>query len=95
MVEGWQSNQIAVQSIEFLNTDERVIQASIESIAISLDLMSRDNQDFSMEVLLRPGENHITLIATALPPQILNPTLAVDRLDGTLNFLGILKSDPS
>ncbi|HIC01480.1 TPA: hypothetical protein EYO63_17490 [Candidatus Poribacteria bacterium] len=79
MVEGWQSNQIAVQSIEFLNTDERVIQASIESIAISLDLMSRDNQDFSMEVLLRPGENHITLIATALPPQILNPTLAVDQ----------------
>ena len=87
MIEGWQSDQIAVQSIEFLNTNERVIQASIKSIAITLDLTRKDSQDFSMEVLLQPGENRITLIATMLPTQILDPTLAVDQHTISLVYL--------
>ena len=90
MIEGWQADQIAVQSIEFLNTNERVIQASIKSIAITLDLTRKDSQDFSMEVLLQPGENRITLIATILPTQILDPTLAVDQHTISLVYLSEL-----
>ena len=69
MIEGWQSGQISLQSIEFLNANKQSIQASIESIAIILDLTQGNSQDFSIEVLLQPGENRINLIAAILPTQ--------------------------
>jgi len=87
MIEGWQSGQISLQSIEFLNANEQSIQASIESIAIILDLTQENSQDFSIEVLLQPGENRINLIATILPTQILAPALATDQHIISLTYL--------
>ena len=87
IVEGWQSDQVTVQSMEFLNTDEQLIQASIESIAIMLDLTSKNDHDFSMEILLRPGENRITLIATILPSYTLASALTADQHTISLVYL--------
>ena len=59
----------------------------MQSIAIILDLIQENSQDFSIEVLLQPGENRINLIATILPTQILARALATDQHIISLTYL--------
>ena len=74
MIEGWQIGPIAVESIQLLGTNNRVIQAQIQSIAIRLHLTDDCHLDltkpycaaFSIKVMLKAGENRISVTARAL-----------------------------
>ena len=68
MLEGWQIGQIAIESIELLDTSNRTIQAQIQSISIRLDLTEARRADFSVVVLLEAGDNRLSLIARELSP---------------------------
>jgi len=66
MLEGWQRRQISIESVEFLYKNNRIIQARIQSISILLDLTEKNRAMFSISVLLKEGENRISLFAKAL-----------------------------
>ena len=66
MLEGWQIGPIAIESIGFLDTSNRIIQARIQSISILLNLTETRRATFSIEVLLEAGENRLSLIAREL-----------------------------
>jgi hypothetical protein len=79
MLEGWQAERISIESVEFLDINNRIIQGSIESISILLDLTEQDRATFSIEVLLKAGENRLTLFASALSPPTPDARETADR----------------
>ena len=74
MLEGWQIDQIAIESLQFLDANNRIIQAQIQSIAIRLVLTDtcRPTQTepycaaFSIKVILKAGENRLSVTAREL-----------------------------
>lgn len=66
MLEGWQRERIAIESVEFLDSNNQIIQAGIQSISILLDLSVENRAPFSVQVLLKTGENRLTLFARTL-----------------------------
>ena len=93
MLEGWQRERIAIRSIEFLDTDNRIIHAGIQSISILLDLSEQDRAPFSIQVLLKAGENRLKLFASALSAPDGNQFESVDRASITLFYLSELRPD--
>ncbi|MBC8233209.1 discoidin domain-containing protein [bacterium] len=78
MVEGWQVEQsdeggadkILIEKLEFLNTEQKVIQPRIQSISTLLDLKTQKRANFALTVLLREGENRITVVAKLLAKKL-------------------------
>ncbi|MBM3235672.1 hypothetical protein FJZ31_05180 [Candidatus Poribacteria bacterium] len=66
MVEGWQSDKILIEKIEFLNKDQKVIQPRIQAISTLLGLKTQRSVNFVLTVLLNEGENRITVVAKLL-----------------------------
>ena len=93
MLEGWQRERIAIKSVEFLDTDNQIIHAGIQSISILLDLSEQDRARFSIQVLLKAGENRLTLFASALSAPDGNQFETVDRASITLFYLSELRPD--
>ena len=93
MLEGWQRDRIAVESVEFLDISDRIIQARIESISILLDLTEQNRAPFSIQVLLKAGENRLTLFAGALSPPDEVRFETADRASITLFYLSELRPD--
>ena len=87
MLEGWQTEPIAIESIQFLDTNDRVIQGQIQSIAIRLPLTDTCQSDltgpycatFSIEVMLAAGVNRLSVIARELAPSNPDSPNTVDR----------------
>ena len=65
MLEGWQRSQVAIESIEFLDAADQLVQASVEDMSILLNLNER-SAVFSIEMLLKAGDNAISLFARPL-----------------------------
>ena len=101
MLEGWQIEPIAIESIQFLDTSNRVIQGQIQSIAIRLPLTDdcRPNltepfcADFSIEVTLKAGENRLALTAKELAPLDPGSLNTVDRETISLFYLPELQPE--
>ena len=101
MLEGWQIDPIAIESIQFLDTNDRVIQGQIQSIAIRLPLTDACQLNltgpycatFSIEVMLEAGVNRLSVIARELAPSDPNSPNAVDRETISLFYLPELKPD--
>jgi len=72
MVEGWQSDKILIEKLEFLNKEREVIQPRIQSISTLLDLKTQKSVSFALTVLLRAGENRITVVAKLLAKDLPN-----------------------
>jgi len=66
MVEGWQSDRILIEKLEFLNNNQEVIQPKIQSISTLLNLETQESTNFVLTVWLREGENRITVVAKLL-----------------------------
>ena len=101
MLEGWQIEPIAIESIQFLDASNRVIQGQVQSIAIQLPLTDacRPNlaepycADFSIEVTLKAGENRLTVTAKALAPSDPDSLDIVDRETISLFYLPELQPE--
>ena len=101
MVEGWQIGPIAIESIQFLDTNDRVIQGQIQSIAIRLPLTDACQPDlkgphcasFSIKVMAEAGVNRLSVIARELAPSDPDSPNAVDRETISLSYLPELKAD--
>ena len=99
MLEGWQIEPIAIESIQFLDTNDRVIQGQIQSIAIRLPLtdVCQPNltgphcANFSIKVMLEAGVNRLSVAARELAPS--DPSNAVDREIISLSYLPELKPE--
>ena len=95
MLEGWQIEPIAIESIQFLDTSNRVIQGQIQSVAIRLPLTAICPPDlagpycasFSIEVTLKAGENRLSLTARELAPSNPDSPNTVDRETIVLFYL--------
>ena len=100
MLEGWQIEPIAIESIQFLDTNNRVIQAQIQSIAIRLPLTDACRPDltapycaaFSIEVMLEAGENRLSVTARELAPSDPDSPDTVDR--ETISLFYLLELQP-
>jgi len=66
MLDGWQADRISIQEIGFLDTAGELLKARIRGISIALDLDEGGEAHFQMEILLREGENQISIAARAL-----------------------------
>ena len=95
MLEGWQIDPIAIESIQFLDTHDRVIQGQIQSIAIRLPLTATCQPGltgpycapFSMRVMLETGVNRLSVIARELAPSDPDSPNTVDRETVSLSYL--------
>ena len=101
MLEGWQIEPISIESIQFLDTNDRVIQGQIQSIAIRLPLTDACQSDltglycvtFSIEVMLEVGVNRLSVIARELGPADPDSPNTVDRETISLFYLPELKPE--
>lgn len=93
MVEGWQHERIGIESVEFLDANDQRVQTHIQSISILLDLTEQDRAPFSIEVLLKAGENRLSLFASALSPRIEDSLASVDRATISLFYLSELRPE--
>lgn len=93
MLEGWQRERIAIESVAFLDSNNQVIQAGIQSISILLDLSAQNRAPFSIQVLLKTGENRLTLFARTLPPPNTDQFESVDRASISPFYLSELRPD--
>lgn len=74
MLQGWQIDPIAIESLQFLDPNNHVIQPQIQSIAIRLVLTDtcRPTRNepycatFSIKVILKAGENRLSVTAREL-----------------------------
>lgn len=69
MLEAWGSDRISIESLEVLGVDNQIIQPSISSVSILLVGTPGVDLPFSIEVLLREGNNEISVAAARLFPQ--------------------------
>jgi len=101
MLEGWQIEPIAIESIQFLATNDRVIQGQIQSIAIRLlltdaclpNLTGPYCASFSIKVMLEAGVNRLSVTARKLAPSDPGSPNAVDREMISLSYLPELKPE--
>ena len=101
MLEGWQIEPIAIESIQFLDTNDRVIQGQIRSIAIRLPLTDVCQPNltgphcatFSIEVMLEAGVNRLSVTARELAPSDPDSPNAVDRETISLFYLPELEPE--
>ena len=101
MIEGWQIEPIAIESIQFLDTNDRVIQGQIQSIAIRLlladacppNLTGPYCASFSIKVMLEAGVNRLSVTARELAPSDPDSPNTVDREMISLSYLPELNPD--
>ncbi|MCZ6679381.1 MAG: discoidin domain-containing protein [Candidatus Poribacteria bacterium] len=93
MLEGWQTERIAIESIEFLDTSNQIIQARIQEISIRLDLTEQRRATFAIEVLLEAGENRLSLLARELSPSVPDSPATVDGETISLVYLPELRPE--
>ena len=101
LLEGWQVGPISIESIQFLGTNDRVIQGRIRSIAMRLPLTNACGPDstqpycatFSVDVMLEAGVNRLSVTArelTSSDPDSLN---TMDREAISLFYLPELQPE--
>ena len=66
MIDGWQADRIGIREVGFLNTAGELLRAGVRGIAVALDLDGDGRAHFLMTILLRAGENSISVTATSL-----------------------------
>ena len=101
MLEGWQLEPIAIESIQFLDTNDRVIQGQIQSIALRLpltdacppNLSGPHCANFSIKVMLEAGVNRLSITARGLAASDRNSPNAVDRETISLFYLPELEPE--
>ena len=95
MLEGWQIAPIAIESIQFLDRNDRVLQGQIQSIAIRLpltdacppNLTGPHCASFSIKVMLEAGVNRLSVTARELAPSDPDSPNTVDRETISLFYL--------
>ena len=101
MLEGWQVEPIAIESIQFLDTNDRIIQGQIQSIAIRLSLTDACQPNltrpycatFSIKVMLEAGANRLSVIARELASSHLDSPNSIDRETISLFYLPELEPE--
>ena len=94
MLEGWQRSRVAIESIEFLDADGQLVQTSVEDMSILLNL-NQDSTAFSIEMLLKAGNNAISLFARPLSTRLAD--LAENRAQESISpfYLPELQAEAS
>ena len=101
MVEGWQVDGISIESIQLLDTNDRVIQGQIQSVAIRLPLTDACGPDFttpycatfSVEVMLESGVNRLSVTAREVASSDPDSLNVVDRETISLFYLPELRPE--
>ena len=101
MVEGWQIDGISIESIQLLDTNDRVIQGQIQSVAIRLPLTDACVPDlttpycatFSVEVMLEAGVNRLSVTAREIASSDPDSLNVVDRETISLFYLPELRPE--
>ena len=101
MIEGWQIGPIAIESIQFIDTNNRVIQGQVQSVAVRVpvtdacppNLAGPYCAPFSIEVTLKAGENRLSLAARELVPPNPDALNIVDRETLILFYLAALQPE--
>ena len=101
MVEGWQVDGISIESIQLLDTNDRIIQGQIRSVAIQLPLTDACGPDlttpycatFSVEVMLEAGVNRFSVTAREVASSDPDSLNAVDRETISLFYLPELRPE--
>ena len=101
MLEGWQVDPISIDSVRFLDTNDRVIQGQIQSIAIRLPLTDVCAPEFaapycatfSVEVMLEAGVNRVSVTARDLASSDPDSMNTVDREMISLFYLPELQPE--
>jgi len=65
MLDGWQSGKIGIQSAGFLNTAGELLKARVRGISVAVALDADGEAYFEIAILLREGENQISIAASA------------------------------
>lgn len=66
MLDGWQASRIGIDAVGFLNTSGELLNARIRGVSLSLDLDESGEAYFQIAILLREGENQISIAARTL-----------------------------
>lgn len=66
MIDGWQADRIGIREVGFVDTSGELLRAGIRGISVALDLDEDGEAHFLMTILLRAGENSISITATSL-----------------------------
>lgn len=69
MLEGWASDKILIESLEFLGVENQIIQPRISSVSILLNQTAGTDTPFSIELLLSESNNEISVVAAPLSLQ--------------------------
>ena len=66
MLDGWQAHRIGVQEVGFMNAAGDLIKARVRGISVALDLDEDGEAVFHITILLKEGENQISIAARAM-----------------------------
>lgn len=70
IIDGWQSSMVSIEDINFIDTSERKIRTKVRSVSFTLITDDSGYGDFSAIVILREGENQISISASGSNPEI-------------------------
>ena len=66
MLDGWQADGVSIQEVEFLDATGQRLGARVKAVSVALDLGADGEARFQMSILLKEGENQISVSAKAL-----------------------------
>lgn len=70
IVDKWQSAMVSIKDINFVDTSEKKIKPKIKSVSFVLMTDNLGYSDFKITMILREGENQISVSAFGINPQI-------------------------
>lgn len=66
MIDGWQAGRIRIQNASFLDTEGKLLETKIKDLSVMLKPEEDKNFYFLVNILLRNGENSISIVASAV-----------------------------
>jgi hypothetical protein len=66
MLESWQATGISLQEVRFLDSSNESLTTKVKNISIMLDLNDQGIAHFQTTILLREGENNISILSRVL-----------------------------
>lgn len=70
IIDRWQSSMVSIEDINFIDTSDRRIRTKVKSVSFVLMTDDSGYSNFSAIILMREGENQISISASGINPEI-------------------------